>query len=201
MDALTLYTNPQSRGRTSRWMLEETGQPYTAVSLDYGPAMKTPAFLALNPMGKVPCLTHGKHVVTEGGAICTYLADRFPASGLMPADRASFYRWMFFAAGPLEQAVTNRALGVEVPADKRGFVGYGHYDLVISTLTDHLAKTPYFCGDTFSAADVYAGSAIGFGLHFNSLPAVPVFVDYWARISDRPAHQRASAADDALIEE
>lgn len=199
MDQLTLYTNPQSRGRIARWMLEETGQPYDTVILGFGPAMKTPEYLALNPMGKVPTLTHGPHVVTECAAICAYLADAFPQAGLMPADHASFYRWMFFGAGPLEAAVVDRALGVEVPADKRGMVGYGHLDQVVNVLAEHLAHRPFFCGTAFSAVDVYVGSQIGWGLRFGTLPSIPVFADYWGRLSARPAHARASAADDALI--
>ena len=118
MDRLTLYTNPMSRGRIARWMLEEVGRPYEAVILDYATTMKAEPYLSLNPMGKVPTLTHGERVITENGAICTYLADAFPEAELMPQDRARFYRWMFFAAGPVDAAVTNKALGVEVPPEK-----------------------------------------------------------------------------------
>lgn len=199
MDTLTLYTNPMSRGRIARWMLEETGQPYTTVFLDYATSMKAAPYLAINPMGKVPALTHGARTVTEGGAICAYLADTFPEAGLMPADRAAFYRWMFFGAGPLDAAVTNKALGVQVPPERRGMVGYGSLDSVTDTLAAHLATTLYFCGDTFSAADVYVGSQIGWGMQFGTLPALPVFTDYWARISTRPALARANALDDAVL--
>ena len=196
---LTLYTNPMSRGRTARWMLEELGQPYQTVALAYGPAMKTPEYLAINPMGKVPAVVHDGHVVTEGAAICTYLADAFPAAGLMPQDRAAFYRWMFFAAGPLEQAVVNTSLGWIAAPDKQGRVGYGSIERVVETLTAHLAATPYVCGETFSAADVYLGSQIGWGLRFGTIPANDSFAAYWNRLAPRPALARANAADEALM--
>lgn len=199
MDALTLYTNPQSRGRMARWMLEEVGHPYTAVPLAYGPAMKTPEYLAINPMGKVPALTHGNRIVTECAAICCYLADAFPEAGLMPQDRAAFYRWMFFGAGPLEAAITNKALLVDIPPEKRGFVGYGSFETAIGALETVLGASPFIAGDTFSAADVYVGSQIGWGMHFGSVPETPAFTAYWNRIKDRPARLRADAADNALL--
>ncbi len=115
-DELVFYTNPMSRGRTVRWMLEEVGQPYRTELLDYAGAMKAPGYLAINPMGKVPALTHGASVVTEGSAICAYLADAFPDAGLAPPmgdpRRGTYYRWLFFAAGPFEAAVINQVLGV-----------------------------------------------------------------------------------------
>ena len=127
---LKLYSNPMSRGRIARWMLEETGQPYEVEMVPFGPAMKSPGYRTMNPMGKVPVLVHDGRIVTEAAAICAYLADAFPQAGLAPAppDRADYYRWLFFAAGPLEQAVTNNALGVTVPEDRRGMVGYGSFD-------------------------------------------------------------------------
>lgn len=200
MTALTLYTNPMSRGRIARWMLEETGQPYDVEVLDYDTTMKAPAYLAINPMGKVPALRHGDAVVTECAAICAYLADAFPAAGLMPEDRAAFYRWMFFGAGPLEQAVVDRALGVQVPADRRRMVGYGDFDQVVDVLAAHLARVPFVCGDAFSAADVYLGSQVGWGLMFGTLPDRAEFRAYWDRLKDRPATLAANAADDALMQ-
>ena len=199
MEPLALYTNPQSRGRMAQWMLEEVGQPYDTVWLDYGTTMKAQPYLALNPMGKVPALKHGDRVVTECAAIITYLADAFPQAGLMPKDRGRFYRWMFFGAGPVEAAVTNKALGVIVPPDKRGFVGYGSLEQVTDVLDQALTDAPYLCGDAFSAADVSLGSQIGFGMMFKTIEARPAFIDYWARISARPALARASAACDAQI--
>ena len=126
---LIFYTNPQSRGRIVHWMLEETGVPYETRAVAFGPEMKAPGYRAINPMGKVPALVHDGSVLTEAAAICVYLADRFPDKGLMPpaADpaRAAFFRWSFFAAGPLEQAVTAKALGWQVPEGKGSMVGFG----------------------------------------------------------------------------
>lgn len=196
---LTLCTNPMSRGRMARWMLEELGQPYETVVLDYGTSMKAPAYLAINPMGKVPTVVHDGAVITEVAAICTYLADAFPQAGLMPKDKAGFYRWMFFGAGPLEQAVTNTSLGWIPAPDKQGRVGYGTLAHVVDTLTQHLKQNAYFCGETFSAADIYVGSQIGWGLRFNTLPTNDTLQAYWQRIATRPALARANAADEALM--
>ncbi|MCR6643239.1 MAG: glutathione S-transferase N-terminal domain-containing protein [Terricaulis sp.] len=128
-DTLTLYTNPQSRGRIARWMLEEVGAPYETIVLGYGTSMKDPSYLAINPMGKVPAIQHGDTVVTECAAVCAYLADAFPQANLAPAlsdkARGPYYRWLFFTAGPFEAMVTDKSLGVTVPAEKAGFVGYG----------------------------------------------------------------------------
>ena len=129
-DELILYTNPMSRGRIARWMLEEVGQPYKTEVLDYASGMKGPAYLAINPMGKVPALRHGDAVVTETAAICAYLADAFPQSGLAPPPghrlRAPYYRWLFFTAGPFEAAVSNKALGFVVPPERERMIGYGN---------------------------------------------------------------------------
>lgn len=200
MAQMTFYTNPMSRGRIARWMLEEVGQPYDTVVVDFGPAMKTPQYRGVNPMGKVPALVHDGTVITEVAAICTFLADACPDAGLMPQDRGSFYRWMFFAAGPVEQAVVNTSFGwkPETPQDK-GRAGYGSLERVMQTLTDHLDRTAYVCGDSFSAADVYVGSQIGWGLRFGSMPANDTLRAYWARISTRPALAAANARDDALL--
>jgi glutathione S-transferase len=183
----------------ARWMLEELGEPYDTVVLDYGTMMKAPEYLAINPMGKVPAVVHDGKVITEVAAICSYLADAFPEAGLMPADKAAFYRWMFFGAGPLEQAVVNTSFGWVPAPDKQGRVGYGTLAHVVDALTGHLAQNPYFCGETFSAADVYVGSQIGWGLRFNTLPGNDTLTAYWQRIATRPALARANAADDALM--
>ena len=170
MTELVLYTNPMSRGRIARWMLEEVGQPYRAEILDFGPPMKTPDYLAINPMGKVPTLVHGTVVVTEAAAICTHLADAFPEVKLAPApgspERGAFYRWMFFAAGPLEQAVTDAAMGL-CPEDpmQQGRMGYGSLTRVLDTLDRLFADgRPHALGENFSAVDVYLGSALGWGM-------------------------------------
>jgi glutathione S-transferase len=197
--ALTFYTNPMSRGRIVRWMLEEVGQPYETVVLDYGTTMKAAEYRAINPMGKVPALVHDGKVITEAAAICTWLADAFPQAGLMPEDRGALYRWMFYGAGPVEQAVVNTSMGWVPEPDKRGRVGYGCMEDVVATLAGHLGGTPFLCGETFSAADVYLGSQIGWGLQFGTLPAHPAFQAYWDRIRSRPALARAVSLDDALM--
>lgn len=198
---LVFYTNPMSRGRIVRWMLEEAGADYRTEVLEYGTTMKAPEYLAVNPMGKVPAIRHGDVVVTEGAAICAYLADAFPAAGLAPppAERGSYYRWLFFFAGPVEAAVINKALGFEVPPDRRVMAGWGSYAAVLDTLERHLGGQPYMAGHRFTAADVYCGSHIGWGLQFGSIEARPGFADYYARITERDAFERASALDDALL--
>lgn len=201
MADLTLFTNPMSRGRIARWMLEETGKPYDVQILDFGPPMKGPEFCAVNPMGKVPALRHGEAVVTEAAAICAYLAVTFPEAGLAPHpdERADFYRWMFFAAGPLEAALSNRSMGFEVPPDRERMMGYGNYDSVVDTLEKAILRHPYITGNRFTAADVYVGSHIGWGMMFGSLPHRPAFDTYWERLQARPAWKRASELDDAAV--
>ncbi|MDO9488093.1 MAG: glutathione S-transferase family protein [Sphingomonadaceae bacterium] len=203
MAEIVFYTNPMSRGRIVRWMLEEIGQPYRTELLDYGTTMKAPAYLAINPMGKVPAITHGDAVVTEGAAICAYLADTFPEAGLAPEpgtpEAGAYYRWMFFASGPVEAAITNKSLGWEVPADKKMMAGYGDFDDVMAALEHALSKSDYVAGDRFTAADVYFGSQVGWGMMFGSIDKRPVFESYWQRLQERPALTRAAAIDDALI--
>ncbi len=199
---IVFYTNPMSRGRIARWMLEELGQPYRAEVIDY-PTMKAPDYLAVNPMGKVPAITHRGQTVTECAAICAYLADAFPEAGLAPPPgdkaRAPYYRWMFFAAGPIEAAVVDRALGIAVPDDKKPMVGYGCYDQAVDALEIAVAGRTYIAGDSFTAADVYVGSHLMWGLGFGTLPKRPEFERYIAGLADRPAYKRASEIDDALI--
>jgi glutathione S-transferase len=202
-DELVFYTNPRSRGRIVRWMLEEIAQPYRTEVVDYGTTMKAPAYLAINPMGKVPALRHGDAVMTEAAAICAYLADSFPQAKLAPPPgdrrRAPYYRWMFFAAGPIEAAVSNKAFGFVVPAEREGSVGYGTFDRVMKVLEDAVSTGGYLAGDDFTAADLYVGSQIGFGLMFGTIEKRPAFANYWQRISSRPAYARAAKLDDALM--
>jgi glutathione S-transferase len=202
-DELVFYTNPQSRGRIVRWMLEEIGQPYKTEVMDYASTMKAPAYLAINPMGKVPALRHGDAVVTEGAAICAYLADAFPQAKLAPPPgdrtRAPYYRWMFFAAGPVEAAVSNKALNFVVPPERQRMMGYGTFELTMNALESAISHGKYLIGDNFSAADVYVGSAIGFGMMFGTMEKRPAFEQYWERLSGRPAYLRAKELDDALV--
>jgi glutathione S-transferase len=204
-EELVFYTNPMSRGRIARWMLEELGRPYKTEILDYDTTMKAPAYLAINPMGKVPAIRHGDRVVTECAAICAYLADAFPEAQLAPPPgdpaRAPYYRWMFFAAGPVEAAVTDKSLGVEVPEERRRVVGYGSFAQVMDALEGAVSGDGYIAGPRFTAADVYVGAQIGWGLLFGTIEKRPVFERYWERIHSRPAALRAKAIDDALANE
>jgi glutathione S-transferase len=176
-----------SRGRIVRWMLEEVGQPYRTELLDFGTSMKAPAYLALNPMGKVPSIRHGDTVVTEFAAICAYLADAFPAAGLapLPGDkgRGPYYRWMFFTAGPVEAAVTNKVLGVEIAAERKRMVGYGDFADATWALEMAVTGRDHIAGDRFTAADVYVGAQIGWGLRFGAIEMRPAFERYWKRIN------------------
>jgi glutathione S-transferase len=202
-DELILYTNPMSRGRIARWMLEEVGQPYKTEVLDYASTMKAPAYLAINPMGKVPALRHGDAVVTEAAAICAYLADAFPQAGLAPPPghrlRAPYYRWLFFTAGPFEAASSNKALGFVVPAERERMIGYGNIGQVLKALEDAVSRSPYLAGDSFTAADLYVGSQIGFGMMFGTIEKRATFEQYWQRLSSRPACIRAKELDDAQV--
>ena len=186
-DDLVFYTNPMSRGRIIRWMLEELGRPYRTEIMGYD-TLKSADYLA----------------VTEVAAICAYLADAFPDAGLAPPlgkeARGPYFRWLFFAAGPLEHAITNANLGVVVPAEKSRMVGYGEgVGRVLDVLETSVAGRRFIAGERFSAADVYVGSQIGFGLQFGTIDKRPAFTDYWAALSERPAYRRATEIDDALL--
>ena len=201
-DGLVFYTNPMSRGRIVRWMLEEVGERYRTELLDYHTTLKEPAYLAINPMGKVPAITHRGIVVTECAAICAYLADAFPQARLAPPPgdplRGPYYRWMFYAAGPVEAAVAVKILGVEVPKERERMVGWGSYAAVMDTLERAILGREYVVGDAFTAADVYFGSQIGFGMLFGTVEKRPALESYWQRISSRPAAVRAREIDGAM---
>jgi len=199
---LVFYTNPQSRGRIVRWMLEEIGQPYETQIIPYE-EMKSERYLSVNPMGKVPAIKHRDHVVTECAAICAYLADAFPEAMLGPRqdEKADYYRWLFYAAGPIEQAVTNNFAKFEASADQHRMFGYGSFDKVVSVLDDLLSQRDYVCGNRFTAADVYVGSQIMFPLQFGMLPERDSFLKYRDRLQDRDAYKRATEIDEKIIEE
>ena len=203
MADIKFYTNPMSRGQIVRWVLEEVGEPYDTEILDYASTMKGDAYRAINPMMKVPAIVHRGRVVTECAAICAYLADVLPDAGLGPRDdeKADYYRWLFFAAGPIEQAVTNKANGFEPTPEKGRMFGYGNYDLAVNTLADHLAGRDYVCGARFTAADVYVGSQVLWGTQFGTLPKHDAFVAYADRLSARDAYQRGKDVDTKLIAE
>lgn len=199
-EALTLYTSPMSRGRTVRWMLEEVGTPYRAEIVALAEP-RSDEYLAVNPLGKVPAIRHRGVTVTECAAICAYLADAFPAAGLAPPPeaRGEYYRWLFFFAGPVEAAVVDKMLGVDVPKDRQGMVGYGSYARIVDALERMLEGRRYVAGDRFSAADVYCGSMLGYSMRFGSIESRPAFAEYWKRVSDRDARRRATELDDALL--
>lgn len=200
MADLIFYTNPQSRGRIVRWMLEEIGAPYETDVIAYD-QLKSERYLAVNPMGKVPAIKHRNHIVTESAAICTYLADAFPDAGLGPKDdeKADYYRWFFYAAGPVEQAVTNHYAKWDPAPEQMRMFGYGSYDKVVSVLDELFSLRDYVCGARFTAADVYVGSAIMWGTQFGTLPNRDSFTRYADRLKAREAFQRGWAKDDEAV--
>jgi len=200
-DEIVFYTQPMSRGRTVRWMLEEVGAPYRAEILGFGTSMKDPAYLAVNPMGKVPAIRHGATVVTETAAICAYLADCFPQAGLTPPagrERGSYYRWLFFSAS-LEQAVVTEALGFRVPADKQAMAGFGSLDLILDVLDRELEARDWLAGDRFTTPDLLMGAGLGWYTAWGLIEKRPAFARYLERVHSRPAFRRAAEIDDALI--
>ena len=196
---LVLYTNPMSRGRVARWMLEETGLPYDTVLLDFDTTMKAPDYLAINPMGKVPALRHGDTVVTENAAICAYLADLVPDRALAPPpgskERGSYYRWLFLAAGPAESALTAKMTGVFAPA---GTAGYGNEGDTLDVLEQALQRGPYLAGDRFTAGDLYVAAFLAFFMRTSAVAPRPAFAEFAQRQYARPAAVRAAQIDDAL---
>lgn len=197
MADLTFYTNPQSRGRIVRWMLEEVGEPYETEIIAYD-QMKSAGYLAINPMGKVPAIRHRGHVVTECAAICAYLADVFPGAGLAPREdeKADYYRWFFYAAGPVEAAISNKAMGWEPTPERERMFGYGNFDKVVAVLDELFSLRDYVCGERFTAADVYVGSHIMFAMQFGMLPERESFSRYRERLTGREAWKRGTARDD-----
>ena len=202
-DELIFFTNPMSRGQIVRWMLEEVGAPYEQRILDYGTTMKDSEYLAVNPMGKVPAIVHGGKAVTECAAICAYLADAFPKAGLAPdvADRADYYRWLFFTSGPVEQAITAKHFGVEPDTEQQRMAGFGSLPAALDALESAVAGKAFVAGDRFSAADVYVGSQIDWGLQFGTIPSRPAFEAYVAQLRTRAAYKRAKEIDNGLIAE
>lgn len=202
MADLVFYTNPQSRGRIVRWMLEEAGRPYETQIIPYE-EMKSERYLAVNPMGKVPAIKHRDHIVTECAAICTYLADVFPEAMLGPRsdEKADYYRWLFYAAGPVEHAVTNNFAKFEASQEQHRMFGYGNFDAVVSVLDDLFKSRDFVCGDRFTAADVYVGSQIMFPLQFGMLPERNSFLKYRDRLQARDAYKRATDIDEKIIDE
>ena len=203
-DDIIFYTNPMSRGRIARWMLEEVGCAYETVLLDYGTSMKADDYLRINPMGKVPALKHGDVVITETAAICAYLADAFPDAGLAPSCgsplKGDYYRWLFFTAGPLEAAAMDKALEREVSEEQRRKVGYGQMEDILAMMEGSVVGQKYLVGDNFSAADIYVGSHLMWYMQFGMIDKRPAFEAYVNGLLSRPAAIRARQIDDALLE-
>ena len=201
-ESLIFYTNPMSRGQIIRWMLEEVGQPYDTRIVSYD-EMGGADYRRVNPMMKVPAIVHDGRTVTECAAIVAYLADVFRAAGLAPRDgeKADYYRWLFFAAGPLEQALTSKAMGFQPTPEQGRSVGFGDFGRTLDTLAGHLAGRDYVCGDRFTAADVYVGSHVMWGMQFGTLPKRDEFTPYAARLEQREAYRRGKAIDNGLIAE
>lgn len=202
----TFFTNPMSRGQIARWALHETGADYEQVLVAW--ENKPPALLAANPMGKVPTIVHHDRgvdrVVTEAAAICHYLAEMHPQAGLLPDDdeMADYFRWLFFAAGPVEQAITAKAMGFD-PTEPREQMsaGFGSFQRVMTTLQEHFEKTAYVCGDRFTMADVFVGSMVDWGLTFGTIAPEPALCAYAERLQGREAYRQAKGVDNKLIEE
>jgi len=205
MAEFTFYTVAMSRGQIARWALHETNADYEHVVFDW--ATRPDSFKKINPMNKVPTLVHHHqghdHVVTEAAAICHYLAETHPNSGLLPDEheRAAYFRWLFFASGPLEQATVANAMGWEVPEERSGMAGFGSLELTLDACHGLLSENDFAAGNRFTMADVYFGSQFVWGLRFGSIEERPVFKDYVARITSRRAYSEANAVDQKLIDE
>ena len=205
MAEYTFFTNPMSRGQNARWALHEAGAEYDQVLVDW--SRKPAELLAANPMGKVPTIVHhatgGDYVISEAAAICAYLADAHPLHELAPRDseRADYYRWTFFAAGPAEQAIVASSLGWEVSPDREPMVGFGSLARVLAALEGHFDANEWVCGERFTMADVYVGSQVDWGLTFGTIPPRPAFAAYAERLQERDAYKAAKAIDNQLIQE
>jgi glutathione S-transferase len=205
MAAFTFFYNPMSRAQIARWALHEVEADYEPVLVQWD--AKPAALLAANPMGKLPTIIHHHdghaHVVSEAAAVCHYLAAVHPQAGLLPGEHemAAYFRWLFFAAGPFEQAVTNKAYGWNPDEKQEISIGFGSYERTIDALESWFQGHAFVCGERFTMADVYVGSAIDWGLAFKSIPERPAFAAYAERLRSRPVYQEAKAIDNKLIEE
>ncbi|MET1023592.1 MAG: glutathione S-transferase family protein [Pseudoxanthomonas sp.] len=201
-ETLILYTHPMSRGRVARWMIEETGLPYEAKILDYGTGMKSPDYLAINPMGKVPALRHGDAIVTENAAICAYLAELVPERRLAPPEdspeRAAYLRWLFFMAGPFEALITAKDSGA---LGKPASAGYGTEEDLLRTLEQAVDGRTHLAGDHFTAVDLYVAACLGYYLRMGAIAPRPAFVAFAQAHMSRPAALRAMEIDNALLQQ
>jgi glutathione S-transferase len=191
---IKLYWSPRSRSFSAIWLLEEYGLPYERVLTDISTgAQKAPEYLAINPMGKVPALQDGDAALGEAAAICAYIADRYPETGLAPAVadplRARYLQWLFFSPSCIEPAIIQIYTKLEVPPST---AAWGSVEQTFDVLDTALQKGPWILGEKFSAADITIGSGLNFAVRlFKMLPSRPSFDAYLARITARPAFQRA----------
>lgn len=205
MAEFTFYTVAMSRGQIARWALHEAGANYEHVMMQWD--TRPESFKTINPMNKVPCLVHHHsghdHVVTEAAAICHYLAETHPGAGLLPDEheRAAYFRWFFFAAGPLEQATVANSMGWEVPQGREGMAGFGSFERTLDAVDSWLSNNDFAAGGRFTMADVYFGSQIDWGLMFKSIPARPSFEAYAERLRSREKYAEAKAVDAKIIAE
>ena len=204
MAEYTFFFNPMSRAQIARWALHEAGADYEPVFVAWD--AKPQALLDANPMGKLPTIIHHHgghdHVVSEAAAVCHYLAE-MSAPELLPGphEKADYFRWLLFAAGPLEQAVTNRAFGWNPDEKQQMSAGFGSFDRTVETLAWWFASHDYVCGERFTMADVYVGSAVDWGLQFGTIPARDSLAAYAERVRAREAYQAGKAIDNALMAE
>ena len=204
MAEYTFFFNPMSRAQIARWALHEAGADYEPVFVAWD--ARPQALLDANPMGKLPTIVHHHgghdHVVSEAAAVCHYLAE-MSAPELLPGphEKADYFRWLLFAAGPLEQAVTNKAFGWNPDEKQQMSVGFGNFDKTVDTLAWWFASHDFVCGARFTMADVYVGSAVDWGLQFGTIPAQDSLTAYAERVREREAYQAGKAIDNALIAE
>ena len=201
-DAVIFYHNPMSRGRMVHWMLEECGAPYDVHLIDFNKGQnKTPAFIAVNPMGKLPTIVHKGVVITEVGAIIAYLADEFPKAGLAPAihdaKRGAYLRWMFFGAGCVDQALIDKMFS-RPPPERPMALGYGNFTDTMNAITGAISKSPYLLGETFSAADLFISAQLGWGMMMKAVEPTPEITAYVKRCTSRPAQARVMAQGEEM---
>ena len=204
MAEYTFFFNPMSRAQIARWALHEADADYEPVLVDW--ANKPQALLDANPMGKLPTIVHHRggrdHAVSEAAAVCHYLAE-MSAPALLPDthEKANYFRMLFFAAGPVEQAVTNKAFGWNPDEKQELSVGFGSYDRTIGVLEGWFAGRDFVCGSRFTMADVYVGSAVDWGLQFGTIRPSDALTAYAERFRAREAYQAGQAIANALIGE
>jgi len=199
---VTFFHAPQSRSAGTRALLEELGADYELHPLNLkNREQRQDAYLAINPMGKVPAIHHNGALVTEQPAVFIYLGDLYADAGLAPPIgdplRGPYLRWLVFYGSCFEPAVTDKSLQHEPAAPST--CGYGDYDTMLKTLTDQLEKGPWLLGDTFSTADVLWGTALNWTTMFKLVPELPVIRAYIDRVLARPGVQRAAALDAELV--